>query len=274
MKIHIVQKGETLSQIAEKSNVDLESLKKMNAQLTDPDQLMPGMKVKIPTGGVPVKKEKQVKTAGKKEILKKEKETKEKEKTKPAAKVSDEQALKKESPEPVSAGEQPRGAEELRGDDLAVSPFYDLPDEEPPVYGENPYVAPPQEFAGDGSPYPMAQPRYPMPPGPIPQTVPNGYYPPVGYGYDPNPPFRANSWGHSHGPGWSGWNEPPYASAKQPMPNQMALASSQLPEHWPAAGFSQMPGHSYMWAHAHPYWEPNNNGNHYNMIPARPPEYQ
>ncbi|MDQ0339509.1 morphogenetic protein associated with SpoVID [Caldalkalibacillus uzonensis] len=56
MKIHIVQKGDTLWKLAEKYGVDFEKLKQVNTHLADPDQLMPGMKVKIPVGPVPAKK--------------------------------------------------------------------------------------------------------------------------------------------------------------------------------------------------------------------------
>lgn len=58
MKIHIVQKGDTLQKLTDKYHVDFEALKKMNPQLSDPDRLRPGMKIKVPTGSVPVKKEK------------------------------------------------------------------------------------------------------------------------------------------------------------------------------------------------------------------------
>ncbi|MBW8348238.1 SafA/ExsA family spore coat assembly protein [Bacillus sp. IITD106] len=51
MKIHIAQKGETLWKIAKKYGVNFEELKKMNAQLSNPDMIMPGMKIKVPGGG-------------------------------------------------------------------------------------------------------------------------------------------------------------------------------------------------------------------------------
>ncbi|MBS4199797.1 SafA/ExsA family spore coat assembly protein [Bacillus sp. FJAT-49732] len=54
MKIHIAQKGETLWKIAKKYGVNFEELKKMNAQLSNPDMIMPGMKIKVP-GGAAVK---------------------------------------------------------------------------------------------------------------------------------------------------------------------------------------------------------------------------
>ncbi|RST59294.1 SafA/ExsA family spore coat assembly protein [Siminovitchia terrae] len=58
VKIHIVQKGDTLWKIAQKYGVNFEELKKMNAQLSNPDMIMPGMKIKVPAGGTHVKKEK------------------------------------------------------------------------------------------------------------------------------------------------------------------------------------------------------------------------
>ncbi|MGG1677557.1 SafA/ExsA family spore coat assembly protein [Neobacillus sp. NRS-1170] len=56
MKIHIVQKGDTLWKIAKKYGVNFEELKKMNSQLSNPDMIMPGMKVKVPTSGGTIKK--------------------------------------------------------------------------------------------------------------------------------------------------------------------------------------------------------------------------
>ena len=57
MKIHIVQKGDTLWKIAKKYGVNFEELKKMNSQLSNPDMIMPGMKIKVPTAGGTIKKE-------------------------------------------------------------------------------------------------------------------------------------------------------------------------------------------------------------------------
>ncbi|MED3571473.1 SafA/ExsA family spore coat assembly protein [Cytobacillus praedii] len=57
MKIHIVQKGDTLWKIAKKYGVNFEELKKMNTQLSNPDMIMPGMKIKVPGAGGSVKKE-------------------------------------------------------------------------------------------------------------------------------------------------------------------------------------------------------------------------
>ncbi|KZN98702.1 SafA/ExsA family spore coat assembly protein [Bacillus badius] len=57
MRIHIVQKGDTLWTIAKKYGVNFDELKKLNAQLSNPDLIMPGMKIKVPTPAVTPKKE-------------------------------------------------------------------------------------------------------------------------------------------------------------------------------------------------------------------------
>ncbi|WP_068674473.1 SafA/ExsA family spore coat assembly protein [Oceanobacillus sp. Castelsardo] len=57
MKIHIVQKGDTLWELSKKYGVDFEELKKVNSQLASPDMIMPGMKIKIPSETKAVKKE-------------------------------------------------------------------------------------------------------------------------------------------------------------------------------------------------------------------------
>ena len=57
VKIHIVQKGDTLWEIAKKYGVNFEELKSLNSQLTNTDMIMPGMKIKVPTLGGSIKKE-------------------------------------------------------------------------------------------------------------------------------------------------------------------------------------------------------------------------
>ncbi|KAB7708638.1 SafA/ExsA family spore coat assembly protein [Bacillus aerolatus] len=57
MRIHIVQKGDTLWTIAKKYGVNFDELKKMNAQLSNPDLIMPGMKIKVPAPAGTPKKE-------------------------------------------------------------------------------------------------------------------------------------------------------------------------------------------------------------------------
>ena len=61
MRIHIVQKGDTLWKIAQKYGVNFEQLKSMNTHIANPDAIMPGMKIKIPTTAGYVKKEMPVK---------------------------------------------------------------------------------------------------------------------------------------------------------------------------------------------------------------------
>lgn len=57
MKIHVVQKGDTLWELSKKYGVDFEELKQANSQLSSPDMIMPGMKIKIPGTAKTVKKE-------------------------------------------------------------------------------------------------------------------------------------------------------------------------------------------------------------------------
>ncbi|WP_095742880.1 SafA/ExsA family spore coat assembly protein [Sediminibacillus massiliensis] len=57
MKIHVVQKGETLWEISKKYGVDFNELKQVNSHLSNPDMIMPGMKIKIPGSSVQVKKQ-------------------------------------------------------------------------------------------------------------------------------------------------------------------------------------------------------------------------
>lgn len=56
MKIHIVKKGETLEEIATRYKIDLAELRAMNTQIQDPENLLPGMKIRIPTKTSTVKK--------------------------------------------------------------------------------------------------------------------------------------------------------------------------------------------------------------------------
>jgi morphogenetic protein associated with SpoVID len=54
VKIHMVKKGDTLYLIAQKYNVELDKLIALNPQITDPNVIEVGMKVKIPTTPKPV----------------------------------------------------------------------------------------------------------------------------------------------------------------------------------------------------------------------------
>ncbi|WP_158633990.1 muramidase family protein [Radiobacillus deserti] len=95
MKIHIVREGETLWKIAQKYNVDFEKLKEMNSHLADPDQIMPGMKIRIPTQAQPVKKETITDKMIQKAPVKKEATHPYKDTSKPAFPVMKEDDVKK-----------------------------------------------------------------------------------------------------------------------------------------------------------------------------------
>lgn len=77
MRIHIVQKGDTLWKIAQKYGVDFNQLKSLNSHLSNPDEIMPGMKIKVPTHSGSVKKEAPMKEMQMKEMPIKEKPVKE-----------------------------------------------------------------------------------------------------------------------------------------------------------------------------------------------------
>ncbi len=57
VKIHVVQSGDTLAKIAQKYDVDVDKIKEFNKQLANPDNIVVGMKIKIPTVLKPVKME-------------------------------------------------------------------------------------------------------------------------------------------------------------------------------------------------------------------------
>jgi morphogenetic protein associated with SpoVID len=59
LKIHIVQKGDTITKIAKQFQVDVNAIILLNPQIASPDMIMPGMKLKIPSN------RKQVRTAKK-----------------------------------------------------------------------------------------------------------------------------------------------------------------------------------------------------------------
>ena len=51
VRIHIVQKGETLWRIAKQYGIGLDELKRLNAHLANPDYIVPGMEIILPEGG-------------------------------------------------------------------------------------------------------------------------------------------------------------------------------------------------------------------------------
>jgi spore coat assembly protein SafA len=54
VRIHIVQKGDTMWKIAKKYGVDFHELLRLNSQIITPDVIYPGAKIKIPPRRVPV----------------------------------------------------------------------------------------------------------------------------------------------------------------------------------------------------------------------------
>ncbi|MBP1996776.1 LysM peptidoglycan-binding domain-containing protein [Paenibacillus eucommiae] len=54
MKIHMVKKGDTLFELAQKYNVELDAIIALNPQIEDPNKIDVGMKVKIPTHPQPL----------------------------------------------------------------------------------------------------------------------------------------------------------------------------------------------------------------------------
>ncbi|MBU3535518.1 SafA/ExsA family spore coat assembly protein, partial [Alkalihalobacillus clausii] len=112
MRIHIVQKGDTLWKLAEKYEVDYEHLKEANPNLTNPEMLMPGMKVKVPAGSVAVRKEQKKTTPKAKEVDKKQQKAKEqsvKPPKKPELKASEKTQAANVAPAPPYYGQTQQG---------------------------------------------------------------------------------------------------------------------------------------------------------------------
>lgn len=130
MKIHIVQKGDTLWEIAKQYGVDFEQLKQANSQLASPDMIMPGMKIKIPSLSKHVKKE-----GTKKEFKKEKKEMEIKPAPKPIIQEDDKEKEKLIKPK-MPTFEKP------------VYPVYPLPEIDQDVKGiseKKPYEKPKYE---------------------------------------------------------------------------------------------------------------------------------
>ncbi|MBU9713983.1 SafA/ExsA family spore coat assembly protein [Bacillus tamaricis] len=106
MRIHIVQKGDTLWKLAQKYGVDFEALKAANNQLSNPDLIMPGMKIKIPTNSIQPSKKEGYKEAPVKEMPKKEQT--------PPPSIKEE----KEAPLPMPAPPQPAPSYHLQKTDM------------------------------------------------------------------------------------------------------------------------------------------------------------
>src|SRR5699024_5221251 len=81
LRIHIVQSGESLFDIANSYHVNVEELIKKNPQIAKPAIIMPGMKINLPYNEELVKEEKMNKDESKKQ-LQHDKKTKETQKSK------------------------------------------------------------------------------------------------------------------------------------------------------------------------------------------------
>ncbi|MBO8155945.1 MAG: LysM peptidoglycan-binding domain-containing protein [Bacillaceae bacterium] len=159
MKIHIVQKGDTLPKIAQKYNVDYDSLRKINTHLSDPEKIVQGMKIKIPSESKPVKQ-------GKQEVRK--------EKTK--AKYPAEHPYKDVSPKPIPVIKEddgePKMAEKPEEMEKPMKP-YEKPPKMPSFKEEFPQMPPfpmpemeesMESYESDSQEIPfMAPPHYQVP---------------------------------------------------------------------------------------------------------------
>lgn len=193
MKIHIVQKGDTLWKIAEKYGVDFEELKKMNAHLSDPDYIMPGMKIKVPTPVTPVKpakketqnvQQQRVSVDVDIHVNKKEQPLQQPINVEPIAKEVPivKEPVKKEEPKqemPLLPPKPPNIMPNMmeHDDDVQMPPFPDIPPIPPtqaPMMEEKPQEEQPQQPM---QPQPVPMPL-PMPCIPISSMMPGyGFYP-------------------------------------------------------------------------------------------------
>lgn len=99
MKIHIVQKGDTLWDIAKNYGVDFNELQQVNSHLSSPDMIMPGMKIRIPNSSKQVKQQTKHVKEQPKQVKKETKQVKEQQKPishKPLAVKEDDHKKQKE----------------------------------------------------------------------------------------------------------------------------------------------------------------------------------
>jgi morphogenetic protein associated with SpoVID len=254
VKIHIVQKGDTLWKIAQKYGVDFEELKKMNAHLSDPDYIMPGMKIKVPTPVTPVKpakketqnvQQQQVSVDVDIHVNKKEQPLQQPINVEPIAKEVPivKEPAKKEEPKqemPLLPPKPPNIMPNMmeHDDDVQMPPFPDIPPIPPtqaPMMEEQP-----QE----------EQPQQPMQPQPVPMPLPMPCIPvsPImpGYGFYPwfPPMYPTMPWPYPQGTvmnnddcGCEGTPQPtPYmpqmpSGAQPPQPTAMYPQQTPYGEH-------------------------------------------
>ncbi len=177
LKIHIVQKGDTMWEIAQQYGVDFEELKQLNNQISSPDMIMPGMKIKIPGNSKSVKQQ-----AHKKETQKPKEQPYKDMTTKPmpAIKEDDKEKPKMVKPEmPPMPSMPPMPAQPMMQMPIMEQEFQNYttinfpqmpaqPKEEPkPVKKEKPKEEPKQvkpKKQPMPQPMPMPQPQVPMVP--------------------------------------------------------------------------------------------------------------
>lgn len=305
MKIHIVQKGDTLWKIAQKYGVDFEELKKMNAHLSDPDYIMPGMKIKVPTPVTPVKpakketqnvQQQQVSVDVDIHVNKKEQPLQQPINVEPIAKEVPivKEPAKKEEPKqemPLLPPKPPNIMPNMmeHDDDVQMPPFPDIPPIPPtqaPMMEEQP-----QE----------EQPQQPMQPQPVPMPLPMPCIPvsPImpGYGFYPwfPPMYPMMPWIYPQNMANNddcGCGEPKpipympqmptdeYSQQLQPMMPQMPTGAGEYSQQPQQASYPQqmygenvpmMPQQMYMPQPAMPYgpygWQQGWQGQPYGMNP-------
>lgn len=233
MRIHIAQKGETLWTIAKKYGVNFEELKNMNAQLSNPNMIMPGMKIKIPGTGATVKKEMPTQYTAPKEAPKAVMPAKQKEMPKAPAQPKAQQPVqqppkeiikevKKEVPYPIFQPVMPQMPE------IDINNYYTM--------HMNQMQAQVQQAAQEPKEIPVEEsPIQEMPVMPA-QQMPVAYAPPVPYCYpimpvcDPCYPYPTHGYMHQPMmPQVQGAMMQPMPMMHQPQPMPMMQQPQVLP---------------------------------------------
>ncbi|MCF3941878.1 LysM peptidoglycan-binding domain-containing protein [Oceanobacillus alkalisoli] len=252
MKIHIVQKGDTLWEIAKKYHVDFEELKELNSHLASPDMIMPGMKIRIPTHSKKITQGEKTKTLPKEELKhvpapKKEVQVEKKpaaelpkmptfpfepEKMLPTLEEKHKEypiEILPELPKTSKKKEKPKAKEQVKPKQQPKQEKQDMPETQP--------MQPPMPMHP-----PMQQPMMPPVDQPCfaqPPMMPMFTYPCQGYMPMPHVPSNCGfgcGGGHGyHHPFHHGWQAPifmPMQSQPQPQvfPNMMHQQQFQAPQ--------------------------------------------
>jgi len=150
VKIHIVQPGETIESVAERYGISVEKLLQANG-LNESDTLEEGMKVRIPTGRVPVAQQKPVAEPA----AEPPKQMSELPKPKPQRPKKEHKPPKKEHKPPKMEHPCPSSSTWSSPDGSPRSPRWESPE----------YWETPRRY-----PYPMSEERYPNPGYPCPEV--------------------------------------------------------------------------------------------------------